>query len=292
MSATQVYGPSPVKRRRRTNTELEEIDQAILTALEEENPATLRGTYYRVVSAGAIDKTEAAYKVIGRRVLALRRSGRLSYRWITDGTRYVTRPSDWNNVEQMLQVYSSSYRRALWVDQPVDVHLFCEKDAITGVIEPVTFDTYAVPVGVMRGYASESFCWKVAESLKFSTKPVIFYNLGDHDPSGVDVWRDFEEKVRGFAPRAEVTFERIAVTPGQIEQLNLPTRPTKKTDSRAAGFRGESVEVDAIPPRMLRQIVEEAVTRHMDQHQLQITKMVEDSEREWLRSLTVGGDSR
>jgi len=37
------------------------------------------------------------------------------------------------------------------------------------------------------------------------------------------------------------------VTPEQITEWNLPSRPTKATDTRAKGFKGDSVELDAIP---------------------------------------------
>jgi hypothetical protein len=50
-----------------------------------------------------------------------------------------------------------------------------------------------------------------------------------------------------------MTFERIAVTPGQIAEWHLPSRPTKKSDTRAAAFGDDdSVELDAVDPRMLR----------------------------------------
>lgn len=281
-----LYRSSTVKRIRSTNNTLDRIDDEILTALTEEHPATLRGTYYRVVSRGAVEKTEGGYRLVGRQVLKLRRSGRLPYSWITDGTRYVIRPDTWTDLDQMLSTAASSYRRMLWEDQQVDVHIFTEKDAITGVIEGVC-DEWHVPLGVLRGYASESFCWKVAESLPTSHETYL-YQLGDHDPSGVDAWRNFEDKVRGFAPDAPVTFERIAVTPEQIDAWSLPTRPTKKSDTRAGGFKGGSVEVDAIRPVMLRELVRDAIERHIDVEQLRLTRAVEASERVVLRSLIVG----
>jgi hypothetical protein len=62
---------------------------------------------------------------------------------------------------------------------------------------------------------------------------VFLYQLGDHDPSGVDAWRAFTEEVTGFVAErygdAEdwLHFERLAVTPAQITEMRLPTRPTK-----------------------------------------------------------------
>lgn len=285
MSAT-VKQASPVKRRRSTEVQLGMIDDAIMEALTEEHPATLRGTYYRVVSAGAVEKTEAGYALVGRRVLILRRAGRLPYSWIDDGTRSVTAPLSWLNLSQRLSGMAATYRRSVWQDQSVDVMLFIEKDALSGVIARVT-DELDVPVGVLRGYASETFAWDVAVSLS-TRKHTVMYQLGDHDPSGVDAWRDFEKKVRGFQPEASVTFERIAVLPEQIQSLNLLTRPTKKTDTRSANFTGESVEVDAIPPSMLRTIVRDAIEQHIDQDALDLTMSVEQSERDVLTSL-IGG---
>lgn len=101
----------------------------------------------------------------------------------------------------------------------------------------------------------------------------------------MDAWRSFGERVRGFAPRAAVEFERIAVTAEQIILLHLPTRPTKGTDSRAVNFEGESVEVDAIPASTLRQIVRDAIEQHIDPEALRLTRMVEDSERAGLQAL-------
>jgi hypothetical protein len=68
--------------------------------------------------------------------------------------------------------------------------------------------------------------------------------------------------------------------PEQIVEWGLPTRPTKKTDGRSKGFEGESVEVDAIEPTRLRQIVRECIERHVDRRALAVLKTAERSERE------------
>jgi hypothetical protein len=270
------------------------VDAAIIAAVEQDKPVTLRGVYYRVVSAGVVDKTEAAYALVGRQLLKLRRSGAVSYADITDGTRWISKPKTWGHVDRMLESAALSYRRALWDDQPVDVQIYTEKDAISGAIWPVT-SRWDVPLGVNRGYASESFCWEVAQSVCDTDDQVYVYQLGDHDPSGVDAWRAFTARVREFAEERYsgadewLHFERLAVTPEQITAWQLPTRPTKRTDVRAAGFAGESVEVDAIPAPQLRQLVESAITQHIDRDALEITRAAEDSEREILTRLAGGG---
>ena len=82
-----------------------------------------------------------------------------------------------------------------------------------------------------------------------------------------------------------ITFERLAVTPEQITELDLPTRPTKNTDTRARNFAGGSVEVDAIPAPTLRTIVSDAIEQHIDPHALRQTRLVEESERTYLLAL-------
>jgi hypothetical protein len=327
---TAVYGPSTVNRVRRTRAELAAVDDAITGAVALEHPITLRGVFYRVVSAGAVDKTEHGYRLIGRQLLKLRRSGAIRYDWITDGTRWVNKPDSYSDLDQMLEDAAASYRRDLWHSQDAEVHIYSEKDAISGVILPVTH-RWDVPLGIVRGYSSESFAWSVAQSIIDAAgrgKDSHIYQLGDHDPSGVDAWRAFRKTVCGFLleehrdlqrklatahPEADfgeadeqdfgsesvcvfsagehvqtAFFKRLAVTALQVYDLGLPTRPTKQTDSRAQSFGGGSVEVDAIPPTLLRQIVEDAITEHIDPEALRITQVAEQSERDLLTRM-IGG---
>jgi len=165
---------------------------------------------------------------------------------------------------------------------PVYVEIWCEKDALAGVLMEET-QTYDVPLMVARGYASLSFLHSAAMAIEAKDKPAYIYHFGDYDPSGVDAARDIEAKLRRYAPGAEIHFERPAVTREQIEQWNLPTRPTKQTDTRAKKFgSATSVELDAIPARRLRDLVRECIERHVDREKLALLRVAEQSERELL----------
>ncbi|MFS0883980.1 hypothetical protein [Aeromicrobium sp. 179-A 4D2 NHS] len=287
---TATYEASPVKRRRRTRAQLDALDDAIVAAVRTEHPVTLRGVFYRVVSADAVEKTEAGYQAVGRRLLELRRSGRIPYSWIADGSRVVHRPETWTGVDRMLVDLSASYRRSLWHNQAAEVIVISEKDAISGVILPITYQ-WDVELAITRGYSSETFTHSIAQSIIANDdlgKTTYVYQLGDHDPSGADAWRDFQDKVHRFAPGVSVHMQRIAVTPAQIDEFNLPTRPTKSTDTRAPKFAGDSVEVDAIAPTALRAIVETAITQHVDPTALRAVRIAEESEREGLRAMAAG----
>lgn len=275
------YGTRTTKRTRRTRAEIAELEEAIYEVAEAERPVTVRGVFYRVMSRGLVPKTEAGYRVVQNRTLLMRRAGALPYGWIADGTRVQMKPSTWSGVEEVLEHTARTYRHALWLDQAAHVEVWSEKDAIRSVILPVTAQ-FDVPLMVSRGFASESFLWETAEAIRADGKPAVILQLGDHDPSGVSAWQHIQRRLREFAPEVDFEFERLAVTPEQIAELGLPTRPTKATDSRARTFDGESVEVDAVPSPELRRLVEEAIEARIDQEQLRLTRIAETSEREVL----------
>jgi hypothetical protein len=89
-----------------------------------------------------------------------------------------------------------------------------------------------------------------------------------------------------MAPHAEIHFERVGVTPEQIKEWGLPTRPTKTSDSRSKGFGDISVELDAIPPEELRELVRMVIEQHLPKRQFDILKAAEASERDIIKHLT------
>ena len=287
---TAVYRTSALKRSRRTNAELHELDLMICQVCAEDHPLSVRGVFYRVMSAGAVEKTEKAYAAVQREVLKLRRSGILPYEWIADGTRWQVKQPSWDTAQDALDDAVSSYRRSVWRNQDVYVEVWSEKEAIASIVSPTT-SKWDVPLMIARGFASESFLWSTANTIRLQGedgKDAVIYQLGDHDPSGLAAWQHVQTKLREFAPDVDIEFERLAVTEGQIAAYDLPTRPTKITDSRAKTFVGESVEVDAIQTRILRDIVEDAITSWIDDDALRITQMVEEQELEGLRALAEG----
>jgi hypothetical protein len=177
------------------------------------------------------------------------------------------------------------YRKSLWTDADAYCEVWLEKDALSGVVYPVT-DLYDVPLMVARGYASLSFLHGAAEYIDRLDVPVYIYHLGDFDPSGVNAGEKIEQTLRELAPRAAIYFKRLAVLPEQIAAWDLPSRPTKASDSRARSFdSAESVELDAIEPGQLRHLVEIAINDHLPQEQLRVLQVAEQSERATLHDM-------
>ena len=284
------YGSRPTNgRRRRTKAEIQSLRDDLLSIIATDPPMTVRQVYYQAVTQGLIDKTEAAYKNVVIRLLGeMRRDHDLPYDWIADNTRWMRKPHTWSSMESLLQNTARTYRRSLWDDQDAYVEIWLEKEALAGVLYRET-EAWDVPLMVTRGYPSLSFLHSAAETIEqqccdplrpFCGKDVYLYYFGDYDPSGLDISRAVQEGIEQMTDGADFTFTRVAVTEEQIIDLNLPTRPTKRTDSRAKNFIGESVEVDAIPPATLRDLVRECIEAHVDDHALVATQKVETEERE------------
>lgn len=146
-------------------------------------------------------------------------------------------------------------------------------------------DRWDVPLMISRGYSSLSFLHSAAEHIAASGKHGIILHFGDYDPSGVDIGDSIRDGIAEHIGADAFDFERVAVNPDQIAEMNLPTRPTKKSDSRAAGFAGDSVELDAIEPDVLRQMVNDSIERYVDHRQLAVIREAETSERELFKRL-------
>lgn len=233
------YRARPIKQNRRTKAEIDKIKTASYKLLEAEQPMTVRQLYYRLVSAGIIQKTEQEYDAVCRLLALMRRSGELPFSWLADATRWQRKPSTHSSLASMLERSSQFYRRSVWDNQDVYVEIWLKKDALAGVLWDVTRE-WDVPLMVTRGYPSLSYLYSAAEAMQEEKKPCYLYYFGDRDPSGVDIPRKVESNLREFAPDVELHFERVAVTEEQIITFGLHTRPTKKTDTRSKNFTGES----------------------------------------------------
>lgn len=279
-----VYPTSPIKRGRATKVEVEARRKAILDLVLEMQPMSVRQVFYQASVRGWVEKTEAGYSKVQNDLVLLRRSGRLPYDAIADNTRWQRKPRTYLDPEHALKETARLYRRSLWAEANAYCEVWLEKDALAGVVLPITA-LYDVPLMVSRGYASLSFLSGAADYIADLDVPVFLYHLGDLDPSGVDAGNKIEATLKELAPNADITFERIGVLSEQVEAMGLPTRPTKTTDSRAKHFKGDSVELDAIDPDTLRSLVEGAINRHLPEDQLRVLRAVEDEERRLIHGL-------
>jgi hypothetical protein len=286
MSTKEVYQASHIKPRA-TKAEVEQRRDALFDIVRAMKPMTVRQVFYQATVARIVEKSEAGYNKVQTDLVYMRKEGSLPYSWLADNTRWQRKPRTFDSVEQALQDTATLYRKSLRADADCYVEIWLEKDALAGVVYPVT-NMYDVPLMVARGYASLSFLHSAAEAINGLDVPAFIYHFGDYDPSGVNAAEKIEVTLRELAPDADIYFERIAVTPEQIAERALPTRPTKATDSRSKNFGDISVELDAIPPDRLRFLVQDAIERHLPEREFEILKAAEASEREIIMRLVNG----
>lgn len=234
---------------------------------------TLRQVYYQLVAADVIPNTEKSYKNLGSLISDGRLAGLIDWKAIIDRTRGLKGLRSDDDPADAINKAASNYRLDWWKDQDYRVEVWVEKDALAGVIGSIA-NKLDVDYFSCRGYTSQSEMWRAAERLKYyekwHDKKNIILHLGDHDPSGIDMSRDIEERLALFG--ADVEFKRIALSMEQIEELSPPPNPAKITDSRAAKYieryGRHSWELDALNPEYLDKLITTNVLKYADKNKL------------------------
>ncbi len=115
MSVNRFNGSRPT---RRSGAQIATIKAAIYDLLAAEQPCTVRQTFYRLVSAGVVGKTEGEYKSTVIRLLGdMRRNHEVPFHWIADNTRWMRKPDTFSSLERMLRYSADAYRRSVWDNQ-------------------------------------------------------------------------------------------------------------------------------------------------------------------------------
>jgi hypothetical protein len=220
----------------------------MLDVIEEEPPMTVRQVFYQLVTRGVIEKTEKEYQqTVIRLMTDMRLDGSLPYSSVVDESRRVRITRTYDNIEDALEQTAKFYRRSALAQSDDYIEIWCEKDALSGVMWDVTSD-YDVPLMVSRGMPSITFLHGSAQEIYRAAqqnKQTFIYQFGDHDPSGVLIPQTIERRLDQMCERLDCPapiVERVALTEEQIEEYSLPTRPTKRDGNRHAhGFEGDSV---------------------------------------------------
>ena len=255
---------------------------------------TVRQLYYQLVARG-LPKTEQAYDRVQEATVQMRLAGSLPYGKIADGSRTRTQVASYSNLGEALEHTQSFYRRDYWQSAPNRVEVWCEKDALTGVIQPICQE-YGVTYVATRGFPSVTLIYESAMVMRYydhnsplGGQGTKVYYFGDHDASGRSISDGLLERLWTHGTPAEVI--RRALEPEQIRRYGLPTRPNKKSDTRrrafAAQYGDESVELDALPPGVLEGLVRDCLTENIDPAIWEQLEVAEESERATLADLAL-----
>lgn len=248
---------------------------------------SLRQLYYQLVSRNLVANTERSYKNIGVLVSDARMAGIIDWDMINDRGRVCVKNPHWEGPKDFLDSVAPQFRLDLWEGQPNYVEVMVEKQALEGVLVPVC-RKYDVPFTANKGYSSSSALYEASKRFlkKAQSRPgydgglhVIY--LGDHDPSGIDMSRDVEDRLDVFVKTSQnrcgeigpreipaVEVHRVALNMDQIKRMNPPENPAKLTDSRSGSyirrFGNSSWELDAIEPSKLARLVSTSIEGLLD----------------------------
>jgi hypothetical protein len=248
---------------------------------------TLRQLYYQFVARDLLPNTLPNYNRLGKLLSEARMAGLVAWDGLEDSTRKlrgirtVTSPAD------AVQAARDGYARDLWEDQPFRPEVWVEKEALVGVISSIC-NELRVDFFSSRGYNSQSEQWRAgqrfARYVQKGQRPIVFH-LGDHDPSGIDMTRDNQERLSLFAG-TPVLVQRLALNMPQIERYNPPPNPAKLEDPRAADyiekFGQSSWELDALRPDVIRDLIRSAVDKVRDEARWSAALARESDEKDTL----------
>ena len=237
---------------------------------------TNRQLYYQLVGKDFIPNAHEVYKRICTFLTDLRYAGIIDWTAIEDKARVPKKPSEWENISSIIKAATRQYRLPRWDDQQYYVEMYCEKEAGVNVLETIS-EKYHMYFGFNKGYSSASAMYDLAQRVKDKIeedKDVIILYFGDHDPSGLDMIRDINERITEFLTDGEYYTEPnfkvvpVSLTMDQINIYKPPPNPAKITDPRAKWYIKQfgkvSWELDAIDAIELRNIAEEAVLEYID----------------------------
>jgi hypothetical protein len=285
---------------------------------------SVRQLYYQLVAADLIPNTLQWYKTVTVLVDRARMAGLMDWWRIEDRTRHLGGNGHWDNPDDIITSSADAYAIDLWEGQPRRVEIWVEKQALEGVIGRAAGQD-DVNYFACRGYSSTSAMWRAAQRFLGyfrAGQAVTILHFGDHDPSGIDMTRDIEDRLRHFlsvdwarehpeldldplvADKWEVFAEldqhlgthldaleirRVALNMDQIRQYGPPPNPAKPTDSRYAAYRSqygdESWELDALDPSVLAGIVASHINGIRDDSAYQERQERQEREREVLTAV-------
>jgi hypothetical protein len=231
---------------------------------------TVRQLYYQFVSENWLKNTPQNYEALATVISEAREGGMLDWEAIEDRGRVTHTHAAFGSLKGFLQQLNEQFRLDKWKKQKHYVEVMVEKQALEGVLYP-TCEKWGVPLTANKGYSSVSSMYqrgKYLQSMRdVEKKEVHVLYLGDHDPSGLDMTRDVQDRLERFSD-GPIDVIRLGLNHDQVLRHQLPENPVKMNDSRANAYREQfgdsSWELDALKPNMLAALLENGIKQFLD----------------------------
>ncbi len=249
---------------------------------------TLRQLYYQLVSKDIIPNQTEEYSKLSTTMVVARMGGLTDWEAIEDRVRIPYLEYAVNSVNQALDDTLNQYKRNRQEGQDLYVEIWTEKDAVSNILKRIT-DSFHIRLMVNRGYSSCSAMYRSAKRFLHCgiRKGMILY-VGDHDPSGLDMLRDIEDRMYEFYVE-ELEIIPVALTMEQIKEFDPPPNPAKISDPRAKWYISKhgnsSWELDALNPKALHDIVSKAVRENINMEQYSHMIIEETEDKKQLKEL-------
>jgi hypothetical protein len=262
---TRVRGFAPWTPRGETLALLNQV-RGVLDEYEDYLPLTIRQIFYRLVGVHEYQKTERAYKRLCEHLNRARRARIISMDVIRDDGGVISEPNSWESAAQFMRAIramAADFKLDHSTGQKTRLVVICEAAGTVPQLERIGHP-FGVTVMSGGGFDSTTDKHKFAAELAGHGRPTEVLHIGDHDPSGAHMFLAILEDIEAFTRDlgGNVTFTRLAVTPAQIAEYDLPTAPPKAGDKRA--FRGRTCQAEALAPNVLADILRTAIEQRID----------------------------
>ena len=295
MTVAEGYRTGTIKRDRRTRDRVAQLDRQIAEVLRVDHPQSVRHVFYRMTDPRLlepVEKSERGYRHVQHRLKELRRAGAVPYGWITDASRRGYFTDTFADRFDFVRQISGLYRSDLWSQTNTYCEVWTESRSIAGVIEDDCREL-AVSLYPAGGFSSITLAFEAAEQInaEHNGRDLIIFYIGDYDPAGVLIDVSLEAELRQHLdPAVSMQFIRLAITPEQIMQYDLPTKPRKDTDRRSLHI-AETVEAEAMPAVLLRGLLRTRIESLLPAGALATARVAEESERGFLLRWANGGSA-
>ena len=266
----------------------------VVNELQEYLPLTVRQIYYRLVSKQIIKNSIEQYRKVSRLLVKLREIDVVPWSAIEDRSRRTTEKRGYSDVETWLvdrlqYLHPKAYARCYIQSQQNYVEVSSEKDALASILENELWP-YCTRLNVVRGQVSATFVEQMArrfgDAVMRGLRPVLLH-FGDLDPSGIAISKAIK---RNLYERHDIDVDvrHVALTPAQVDLFELPssidsvkkTDPNYRTWIKTFGPKQSAVELDALHPESLKELLRDALAGVYDIGGMNIQKKKEQDDRQ------------
>ncbi|KKN47259.1 hypothetical protein LCGC14_0664800 [marine sediment metagenome] len=240
------------------------------------NP-TIRQVFYRLISSQDLRQTKSDY-VYFDKVITIERKKDLEFaNHFNDKTRTLNGNIN-RNIAEGINVIIENRLESIRIEYPQIEYeannlqsnitvILLEKQALESVFFQILEQKFGYILVVARGFNSFTQMNQLRKLIKDDERKLHLVTFGDYDDSGKLIKENFINQCKEYLGITFDMIKDVALTKEQT--INLPKNPVKNSTHRTHQIRkGEEVdyyvELDALEPNILQQLLEIEVDKYID----------------------------